>query len=303
MGLSAGIGIVLNLVNGQRWDKSLLANLFLAWLFQRIGGGRSTETPETDPAGTVTPETAPGRTNTRVPGLYESIDPKQSPPGWTFSDTLATLGNEKTVTTNVTAPDASTGHVIRGVNPATGEFILHEAFLDGIPSNLRWISTEPEMVPGRGTPLESYLTMRQMRILESETGSSLSASAPRVVRISTIINERTIAELAEQEKAGVPADQAILKTHSVQYASNSITQSGGRIASAHVEGGSKTTAGSVISPDQMSQHGLSPSDPVLYFFDVVLDVVPADTPPKSPATRIPPVPPVHVPDRDKDGGN
>jgi hypothetical protein len=41
MALSAVIGIVVNLVNGQRWDKGLLANLLLAWLFRRFGGAKT----------------------------------------------------------------------------------------------------------------------------------------------------------------------------------------------------------------------------------------------------------------------
>lgn len=306
MGLSAVIGIVVNLVNGERWDKGLLANLFLAWLFQRIAGGKTPEnTPEIKPGGGPEPETPPGRTTTRVPGLYENINPNQSPQGWTFSDTPSTLGNEKIVTTKVTAPDGSTGSMVRGINPATGEFILHSAFLDSIPADVRWIPTDPEMVAGRGIPLETYMTMRQMRILESETGNSLKVTAPRVVRISTIVNTRTVAELAQQVRAGVPADQAILNTHSVQYASNSIVQSGGRIASAHVEGGSSTSAGTVLTPELMSQYGLTASDPVLYLFDITLNIVPADAPQGPPGNRSGPVvpPPVHVPDQDHDGGS
>lgn len=45
MVLGALTGIVTNLATGVRWDKGLLANLFLAWLFHRVFGakGRGTE--------------------------------------------------------------------------------------------------------------------------------------------------------------------------------------------------------------------------------------------------------------------
>jgi hypothetical protein len=48
MGASALIGIVVNLATGQRWDKGLIANLFLGWLIERVfraARGRGRETP------------------------------------------------------------------------------------------------------------------------------------------------------------------------------------------------------------------------------------------------------------------
>jgi hypothetical protein len=276
MVLSAVVGIVVNLINGQRWDKGLLANLLLAWLFRRLGGERVPE--ETPPEQASSAKPSGGRTTTRVPGLYENINPNQSPPGWKFQDVVSDLGGEKVVDTKVTAPEGSTGSMSRGLNPSTGEFVLHEAFLDGIPEDVRWVKTDPPMVAGRGTPLESYMTMRQMRILEGQTGRSLAISSPRVVRMSTIVNTRTIGELAQQVRAGAKPDEAIANTHSVRYASNSITQSGGKVASAHIEGGMTRPASAVLTPELTAKYGLQPSDPVLYAFDIVIDVVPADAP-------------------------
>jgi hypothetical protein len=96
MGLSAGIGIVLNLVNGQRWDKSLLANLFLGWLFERVGAGRGPEvesipenpkvaTPDgpgqkpADPEPTVEPAAKYDPTVRTDAELAQDIDPTQRP--------------------------------------------------------------------------------------------------------------------------------------------------------------------------------------------------------------------------------
>ncbi len=298
MGVSAVVGIAVNLVTGQRWDKGLLANLLLAGLFYRIFGPRGRQ-----PAEEGAPPTTGGRSTERIPGVYEGIDPKKAPQGWTFNDSVTTSGGETRVTTNVTAPDGSTGHVIRGRVNATGEFIMHEAFLDGIPKPLRWVQTDPAAVPGRGTPLEAYLTMRQMRLLEQQGGGPGTFTGPRVVRISSIVNERTILELAAAEKGppSMPRDQAILGTHSVQYANNSIIQSGGRIASAHVEGG---IPGEVRhfnpTPEQLLQYRLSPTDPVIWGFDIILDVVPAGTPAPAPGPRGPVAPPPHVPVPDED---
>jgi hypothetical protein len=63
MGASALIGIVVNLATGQRWDKALLANLFLGWLIERVfrsarGRGRGIEE---EPVGTQGEGTATAR--------------------------------------------------------------------------------------------------------------------------------------------------------------------------------------------------------------------------------------------------
>jgi hypothetical protein len=73
--LSAVVGIIINLVTGQRWDKNLLANLLLAWLFHELGGG-FVEEPEVVPEGGETP-TGPkgGESDPNAPG------PKPNEPG------------------------------------------------------------------------------------------------------------------------------------------------------------------------------------------------------------------------------
>ena len=188
---------------------------------------------------------------------------------------------------------------------------MHYADLENIPKDLRWVPTEPEMVSGRGTPLETYMTMRQMRILEGKIGRSLEITAPRVFEMTTILNERTIAQLAKAAPGVEPPsnllNQAVLSTDSVTYAKNTITQSGGRIAGARVEGGTMVPASEAgfrgISPGVMAENQLSPNSMVLNGFDIILDVVPADTPvtPHQPQTPTVP-PPVLVPHDDQDGG-
>lgn len=118
------------------------------------------------------------------------------------------------------------------------------------------------------------MTMRQMRIIESRTGATFSGT--RTVHMSTIINARTVAELALAEAAGTPANQAILNTHSVQYARNSIVQSGGRIQSARVSGGQIVRAGDVMTASELAQHNLRADQQVRYSFDIDLLVVPAE---------------------------
>jgi hypothetical protein len=275
MGVSALVGVGVNVATGQAPDRGLLANLFLAWLFQRYGnrlpGGRG-RGAEPVPEEPVAPG---GRSTVQRPGLYEGIDPATPPEGgWVFNDTVTQSGGRVTVETNVTAPDGSTGSMGRSYRASDGRFSMDYAFLDQIPLAMRMVRTQPEMLPGRGTPLEAYMTMRQMRIIESRTGATFSG--PRTVHMSTIINARTIAELALAEAAGTPANRAILNTHSVQYARNSITQSGGRIQSARVSGGQTVRAGDVMTASELAQHNLRADQSVRYGFDIDLLVVPAE---------------------------
>jgi len=151
-----------------------------------------------------------------------------------------------------------------------------------------------------------------MKILEAETGKSMTITGPRVFKISMIINEVTIAQLAKAVPRTSPPsaalDSAVMNTHSVEYANNAVIQTGGRIASARVQGGRMQTAQeALISPEVMTEYGLSPTDQVLSGFNVFLDVVPANAPnpPPSPPPNAPtPVVPVPVPvpgDRDAGG--
>lgn len=313
--IGAGIAILLFLISaiGARLARGLMARLTPGSAAHRFvtGLGRGfrrgspfRRTPGTRGGETETP--APGgRETEHVPGLYESIDPATPPEGYVFADNIQTMpSGEIQVRTNVTAPDGTTGNMTRGYNPATGEYIYHSAFLDGIPKPLRMVATEPEMLPGRGTPLEAYMSMRQMRILQTEAGiaGELPFAAPRDVHMSTIINTRTIAQLAVAEYGGTPLNEAIINTHSVQYANNSIVQGGGRIASARVSGGWRVAASSELTPtalersglpaDYLQQNGVPLDYQVLSAFDIDLQVVPAGTPGGGGA---PPPPPPGVP--------
>jgi hypothetical protein len=248
------------------------------------------------PAKVAPPPVSEGRETTRVPGLVEAIDPKVPPEGYTFKDTVTPKpgdpippGSEVSVTTEVIAPNNTTGSMSRSFNPATGEFTFHYAFLDSIPKDLRMVKTKPEMLAGKGTPLEAYMTLRQIKLLEERAGSvsgpeGFFGAQPRKVHMSHIINTRTIAELAILEQRGMPMNDAIVKTHSVQYANNSIVQGGGRIAKAEVKGGSRTEASNYLFGDEKKvkidnvEYTVPDDYQVLTGFDIYLDVVPAEAP-------------------------
>lgn len=141
------------------------------------------------------------------------------------------------------------------------------------------------MVEGRGTPLVTYVTLRQMRKFE------IGYAEAKQVKMSTIQNVRAICQLENAIRQGIPLNQAILDTHSVTYATASIIQSGGRIASARVEGGVHTEftellehyEGSGRGRDMaavtehrnlLTQYGIARDDTVLWNYNIHLEIVP-----------------------------
>jgi hypothetical protein len=162
---------------------------------------------------------------------------------------------------------------------------MEEAFLDQIPKDARMVPTDPPMLTDKGgTPLEAYMTMRLMKILQAEAGNPALFSGPRVVRMTHIENVMTILDLAQ----GKP----LRNTPSVNYANNSIVQSGGHVASAEIEMGPEAsmvkarTLAELVREDQptmtqerldglLRDRGISPDQEVPFDFDIILNVEPA----------------------------
>jgi hypothetical protein len=217
----------------------------------------------------------PTRTDAIVPGLYASVDPAVAPRGWTFTDTMTSRGvAEEHIETMVVAPSGAVGRVVRAYDVLTEDLILAEAFLDAIPSAERWLNISPPMVPGRGTPLETYLTIRCMKLFERGNGASFFGE-DRKVHISTIINKKSVLQLGRARKLGTSLAQAVRTCHSTTYAANSIVQSGGRVAAVvfSLGQGRFVPAGNIVNdPQELAKYGLVATDLVPYFFDIDIDV-------------------------------
>jgi hypothetical protein len=196
----------------------------------------------------------------------------------------------KTVITRrvvVETPDGETGWVTRSWDPDTGTWTNLEAeFSPNLP---RWVQTEPPLVPGKGTPLETYLTMGLMRWFRSQ-----GIRIPKAYRlvIDNVRNLSSIAVLGRARMYGVPVESALLKTRTVRYAENSVIQRGGRIAEARVvKPGTETTWGQITDEaaraEVLRETGLTlPLDaPVPTGYSVEIAVEPVG--PKSPAPPVP----------------
>ncbi|GCD19008.1 hypothetical protein CTKZ_05700 [Cellulomonas algicola] len=219
----------------------------------------------------------PARTDTLVPGLYQSIDPKAGLPGWTFTDIPDDRPDEVSIETLVRAPGGQAGRMVRTYQKGTRTLVLAEAFLHRIPKQDRWLPISPPMT-ARGTPLETYLTIRAMKILEATYGASFYGRS-RPVHISTIINERSMAHIGAAAKKGVPLDEAARTCHSVQYATNAIVQSGGTIESVtfSIGTGRWVEARHIKDQQLLADYQLAPGDKVPYWFDIDIEVKGATT--------------------------
>ena len=215
---------------------------------------------------------------------YDDLNPANAPSGYRLTDTIRMEGDLKVIRTDVVAPDGSTGWIERAVDPATGKMEMRNAFLDDIPKDMRVLT-----IDGKTIPLVDYLTMRQMKL------GGVGFGGLTKVKMSTIQNVRTVAKLAALEKAGVPPNEAVMKTHSVSYAERSIAGSGQKIKSASVSGGRRTifdqmlewyeTDGNPGGPRDpakvkandkiLTQEGVGRNDVVWWDFDIVLELEPS----------------------------
>src|SRR5262249_16394110 len=136
--------------------------------------------------------------------------------------------------------------------------------------------------------LQTYMTLRQMKILGIEYGD-LGKPNFKTVKMSTIVNQRTIWDLAEQTKKNPAMSDAdrLRQTHSVLYAETAITQAGAKIVDARVENATSTRGGEYAaekgSTDELAKRGLSPGDPVRKYFDIILTVAPFEPKPNVPS--------------------
>lgn len=143
------------------------------------------------------------------------------------------------------------------------------------------------MIAGKGTPVVSYLMLRQLRMAGVDYGGL------RTVKMSTIQNVDAVLHLAQLQRQGVDLVEAVRQTHSVKYAETTIVQSGHQIVNVRVD----TTRAWRDPADQMLQHyegrdgppairkhedllskyGLKRTDEVLWNYDIYLDLTPHTT--------------------------
>lgn len=225
----------------------------------------------------------------QVPGLYNSASNVDKPLG-SLKEPQGTLvyldnpmnngpdGKPTSVRTEVewTGKDGkkATGSVKRSlkVNPdGTKTLIADAAFLDKIPREGNFVSSDGVvMLPGKGTPLHVYLSLRQMRMMginEGDLGKTVTQ-----VKISTIVNERAIDDLGLAvgwQKVAPNSDQ-LRGCHSGMYVENYVTQNGGVVLSARLE----SQGFAQLSAEKKKAKGLPPTQDAWElkpYFNIILE--------------------------------
>jgi len=239
------------------------------------------------------------RVDKPVKGFYEGVDPKHRVAGWEFRDSKPEADPDYPgfvrVETEITGPakdgnGKAEGYIERSYNAATKTMLMKNVFIDKLANKVEHPGTTM-LGPGKGTPLSTYLTVRQMKILGIDF-ASLST-----VKMTTIQNVPSVIKLARLMKQGMTADEAIVKTESYRYGSTVITQSGLMIAKARVggdlepkrlgdmlehyetRGGSRPVDQAVkdkhdamLKDKDIGDGQISRDDIVLWNYDVILDV-------------------------------
>ena len=163
---------------------------------------------------------------------------------------------------------------------------MESAFLDDLP---RWIDAGVPLEPGRGIPTVTYLTLRQMKMVDAHFAGL------KTVKMSHIQNLEAIMQLKQLTSQGLPLDEAVRKTHSVEYATTSIQQSGHTIAGVRVDTSEawrepidmlmshQETRGHQFTPDPekvkkhealLARYNMQRSDVVLANYNIYIDLAP-----------------------------
>lgn len=238
--------------------------------------------PRMDMSSASTGASAGGRVRAPVKGLYEGIDIANPPQGWKFKQELTSGANGKNLKILVTAPNGKTGIFERAYDPANHQLIMKNAFGNELP---KWMNTPgPEMVAGKGIPTNAFMTMFEMRRMGIAYGSL------KTVKMSTIQNMQAVLELETLRRKGMPLDEAILHTHSVQYAESSLIQSGHEVVGAKVITTNEAEIAEIggymahyerRDPKLAAEHnrllqqfGMSRTDKMLINYDIVLTLKP-----------------------------
>ncbi|MGH3913102.1 MAG: hypothetical protein ACRDTC_06790, partial [Pseudonocardiaceae bacterium] len=226
------------------------------------------------------------RVDAPVPGLYESVDPNEKErESFRFSGAkVKRLGADSIqmrtdVQYLVDKNIKGNGYVTNVFQLDGHAMTMEEHFLDAIPAVKRWITApDKPLVVGQGTPLVTYVNLRQMRKFEELAGNDAVKAVKQELRrqglpgridaaeeakirkgqglygklkrvtLDTVENLHALLQLHQELnlRPGVDVNEAIMHTHSVQYVSTIIIQAGGRIKSATVGPGTTKALGSLM---------------------------------------------------------
>ena len=181
-------------------------------------------------------------------------------------------------------PNGDRGYTCQGYIAETATYVMQDALM----RRARWFDHQPPLVPGRGVPAFTLMTLRTMRLLKISEGSL------RQLVVWPNRHVESVLQLAARERDGLPLDEAVLETTSYLSVETPMIQSGHRITSVHVDGGrrapiasllrwhqNRITAFEHVPPDRTEEHAAvlakmkrSPDDIVLFDYELHIGLAP-----------------------------
>lgn len=222
--------------------------------------------------------------------LWDDVPTDTSPPDFEIinSRVVVKADGSKSATLTVThTPSGAQGDITREFNPRTGQLTMASAFLDALPSK---VMNKVPLIPGVGTPLQTYLTIRLMKLMNVPYGGVQS------IKISSVLNVEGILELhwrVNVEKSAKNLDEAALASDAFKYARTTAQQSGKEVVAMRVVNASPQTVkdvvknGLMVNPEPhrsgipreewLAQvvvgFGLKETDVVQANFDIFMDLI------------------------------
>lgn len=147
-------------------------------------------------------------------------------------------GNTRKIEVQVKGAKGTQGQLEATYDADSGHFEINWIHTANIPD--KWVQTQPALVPGRGTPLTTYLILRAMKLLKvprEGKGSLLN------FRVDAVEEVRAVCEFNARVKKGVdPNSQAMIEAlHPYLYSRTPLLQAGYRIMRVRVSGGQRYT--------------------------------------------------------------
>jgi len=220
-------------------------------------------------------------------GLYDGIDPQRWPPGWEYKPDPGV--DEKTgipfITTTANGPglrpsDRGTANYTRSYDAASRTLSFDLAQRRTAEPANPWTRTrgadQPEMIPGKGTPTSTYITLQQMKTWRIEPGTLQQFRWNNVIHVDSLLHMGWLL----RQYPGVPPGDLFRHTPSYKYGETTIIQSGHVVQAVEATLGDMIPVSKVITESADKdlaralavRYGLGPDDLVPEGFNVTAKV-------------------------------
>ena len=162
-----------------------------------------------------------------------------------------------------TDPHGDEGYVRQGYIAETATYVMQDALM----RRARWIDHDPPLVPDRGVPAFTMMTLQAMRCL------GVPAGGLRRLVVMGNHHVESVLQLAQRERNGQPLDEAVLETTSYLSIETPMIQSGHRIVQVHVHGGRREPLANLLRwheqrPDRPDVGARSLDEIVLFDYEL-----------------------------------